>query len=88
LEVFAFADDLAIVGLTNKKLKQAMNITEEWTQANQMTINKKKSAIIYHRINGKKLKKRREYHGYPIVSEYKYLGVVIDNKLSYKQHLE
>jgi len=55
---------------------------------NQMQINKKKSAIMYHKINSKKLKKRREYHGYPIVSEYKYLGVVIDSKLSFKQHLE
>ena len=30
LEVFAFVDDLAIVGLTNVKLKQAMKITETW----------------------------------------------------------
>ena len=28
LEVFAFADDLAIVGMTNKKLKKAMSIAE------------------------------------------------------------
>ena len=28
------------------------------------------------------------YHGYPILSEYKYLGVVIDSKLSFKPHLK
>ena len=31
LEIFAFADDLAIVGMTNVKLKQAMRIAENWT---------------------------------------------------------
>ena len=29
LEVFAFADDLAIVGMTNRKLKKAMSIAEQ-----------------------------------------------------------
>ena len=53
-----------------------------------MNINKKKSGIIYHKINGKKLRSRKQYHGYPIMSEYKYLGVIIDNKLSFKPHLE
>ena len=67
-DVFAFADDLAIVGMTNTKLKRAISITENWAQDNQMMINKKKSAIMYHKINGKKLRKKREYHGYPIVS--------------------
>ena len=31
LDVFAFADDLAIVGMTNRKLKRAMQIAESWT---------------------------------------------------------
>ena len=34
LEVFAFADDLAVVGMTNAKLKQAMETTEKWAQEN------------------------------------------------------
>ena len=33
-EIFAFADDLAIVGMTNARLKRAMRITEEWAQEN------------------------------------------------------
>ena len=88
LEVFAYADDLAIVGETNAKLKMAMGITEKWALDNLMKINKKKSGIIYHKINGKKLRKKKEYHGYPIMSEYKYLGIVLDSKLSFKPHLE
>ena len=53
-----------------------------------MIVNKKKSGIIYHRVRSKKIKKKKMYHGYPIVSEYKYLGVIIDSKLSFKQHIE
>ena len=34
LDVFEFADDLAIVGMTNRKLKRAMQIAETWTQDN------------------------------------------------------
>ena len=53
-----------------------------------MMINKKKSGIIYHRINSKKIRKKKYYHDYPIMSEYKYLGVIIDSKLSFKPNLE
>ena len=48
VEVFAYADDLAIHGFDEDKLKQAMKIVEEWIRKNNMKINKKKSGIIFH----------------------------------------
>ena len=83
LEVFAYADDLAIVGQRYRKLKDAIRIVENWAHVNIMTINKKKSGIIIHRTNGKRKKKRKKYKDFPIVDEYKYLGVYIDSKLSF-----
>ena len=53
-----------------------------------MKINKKKSGIILHKKNSKRKRKKSEFHGYPIVNEYKYLGIYIDSKLSFKPHLD
>ena len=39
-------------------------------------INKNKSGIMYHKINSKKLRKKKSYHGYPITTEYRYLGIL------------
>ena len=87
-EIFAYADDLAIVGQSNSMLGHAIEIAEQWATDNQMTINKKKSGIIIHKKNSKRSKKRKEVKGYPIVNEYKYLGVYIDSKMSFRPHLE
>ena len=54
LEQYAYADDLAIVGQTKDKLKQAQDIVETWANENLMKINKKKSGIIFHKFKSKK----------------------------------
>ena len=46
-----------------------------------MAINKKKSAILPLLINHERMPKEVEYQGYPIVREYKYLGVRFNNKV-------
>ena len=48
-DVFAYADDLAVIGYDLRSLKGAINIIERWTDRNNMTINKKKSGIILHK---------------------------------------
>jgi hypothetical protein len=45
---FAYADDLAIIGICKVKLMEAMDIVEEWVEMNKLTINKKKSGIMIH----------------------------------------
>ena len=50
-DVFAYADDLAIVGNGRIRLENAINICENWTRENQMEINKKKSGIMIHNQN-------------------------------------
>ena len=48
-QVFAYADDIAIVGTGDKQLQKAWQIIWEWQYDNQMTINKKKSGIMLHK---------------------------------------
>ena len=45
-----------------------------------MTVNKKKSGIIFFKRKTMK-QETMEIEGYPIVKKYKYLGVIIDEKL-------
>jgi len=80
----AYADDLAIVGKSRKKLMKAIEICMKWTLDNKMVINKKKSGIIIHELKKRGKKKKileKEIEMIPIVNSYKYLGVYINRNL-------
>ena len=47
--VFAYADDIAILGSGEKKLLKAWQTIWNWQLDNQMQVNKKKSGIIMHK---------------------------------------
>jgi hypothetical protein len=88
-EVYAYADDLAVVAQGQVALLKLLDITQRWTEKNKMLINKKKSAIMYlQKTRGRRRKTLSELEGYPIKESYKYLGVVIDDRLNFKAHLE
>ena len=54
-----------------------------------MLIKLKKSAIMYlQKTRGRRRKAPSELEGYPIKESYKYLGVIIDDRLNFKAHLE
>ena len=68
LQVFAYADDLAIVGKYNVRLIEATEIIENWTKENKMIINKKKSGIMFIKKKDQtKLPQSEVISGYPIV---------------------
>ena len=55
-----------------------------------MTINKKKSGIMMITKNrtakkeeGDKWERQEEFEGYPIVENYKYLGIMFDSSLRF-----
>jgi hypothetical protein len=53
-----------------------------------MKINKEKSGLLLlHPKRGRNKKTGAYYEGYPIKKEYKYLGVIIDNRLNFIPHL-
>jgi len=50
-----------------------------------MKINKKKSGIIFYKKRKNKYKMEKEIMEYPVVEEYKYLGIWIDEKMSWNK---
>ncbi len=46
-----------------------------------MTINKRKSGVLFFKRRINKQEKYKDIESYPVVKEYKYQGVIIDEKL-------
>ena len=56
---------------------------EKWSELNGIKVNKNKSGIMLR----KGIEEEIEIEGYPIITEYKYLGITIDNKLRITKHI-
>ena len=66
------------------KLHEAMQVTNNWCQENEIGINKKKSGIIVVRVDRRTpAYSTKEFDGIPVVQSYKYLGVLIDDSLQF-----
>lgn len=81
-----YADDIAIFFENLDKLKLGIKIIKQWTEDNQMQINHKKSGIMF--LRKKDYKEETELLKYPIVTNYKFLGITMDYKLCLKDHRE
>ena len=60
LEVLAYADDLAVIGIGHKELQKAIITIERWIERNRMKLNKGKSGIMFHGKRGKRLKENKQ----------------------------
>ena len=78
-EVLAYADDIAILCSSEREINLVIDVVERWTEENKLILNKKKSAIMYLFNSEIKWKK---YLGFPIVKQYRYLGILINNWLN------
>ena len=78
-EVLAYADDIAILCSCEREINLVIDVVERWTEENKLILNKKKSAIMYLFNSEIKWKK---YLGFPIVKQYRYLGILINNWLN------
>ena len=90
----AFADDLTLVLCEDseyrlqRKLDEAMKIIEEWCSKAELAINANKTQVML--VKSKKMNNKLKINEKEIkvTNEIKYLGVVIDKKLSWLKHLE
>ena len=89
INAFAYADDLAMIGISKAKLLEAIEIVETWAMENKLIINKRKSGVMIHTFRGREAKEDTgSIRDYPYKIDYTYLGVVIDRNLTLKAHLE
>ena len=102
MSVALFADDAVFIAedKTVKSLEKNINLNAKhifnWLTANKLTLNFGKTKyMIFHNLrdngNLKRIKKfRLNINKYCIkqVSEFKYLGIIFDNKLKWQNHIE
>jgi len=96
-KAIAFADDLIILtrGETVAEAENYINIElrkiQDWAQNNKMKFNNNKSKVML--MSRRKRKENKEIGVYinntklKQVNNIKYLGIVFDNKLSFKEHI-
>ena len=78
-DVLAYADDLCVLCEGRSQLISVIHIIDKWTQLNKINVNKLKSGIMI--LNNYKIEEDN-IEGYPIINEYKYLGILINFKMN------
>ena len=88
--VLAYADDLVFIIKFEHDIAKVIDLIKKWSENNNMIINYKKSAIVPIKFTKIKsiFKNKNEYLGFPILKDYKYLGVFIDQTLNFEKALK
>ena len=80
-----YADDLVFTAVGDDELLKGYKIVHEWCVEQELEINKSKSALMHirssHRTPNPPV---APIGGIPIVTEYKYLGVLVDDILTFQ----
>jgi hypothetical protein len=96
-KIVAFADDLLLLtrGKSVNEVKNIANIElnkiSSWTKENKVRFNKQKSKVIL--MTRREREERKDVQVYPNnkhlrqVKTMKYLGVIIENKLTFREHI-
>ena len=81
---YGFADDIVAVVSGEANLLKTIKAIEIWSQTSKIEVNKKKSAILIVRKDERTpLPILREFEGYPILTNYKYLGIHLQDSLKF-----
>ena len=99
LKFYLFADDTTVFYSdktnpdTENLLNQELSKVSDWLSANKLSLNVKKSNFLHFRHGHSKKQNQKinlELNGSKVEEKEvaKYLGVLIDNKLSWKSHIE
>ena len=97
-KVVAFADDLVVM-IKAESVGEAENIANveiskiaQWARGNKLRFNEGKSKVML--LTRRKRKEQKEIAVYlnnkaiPQVNSLKYLGIIFDYKLTYKEHIK
>jgi len=81
--IYAYADDISILCRGIANVRRAIELIDHWAMLNHAEINKKKSGVLT--LKGRDTKTSGSIRGIPIVQEYRYLGVRLDQSLTLKK---
>ena len=85
-EILAYADDLCVLCEGKNQLMNIIKIKEKWIILNKINANKAKSGIMIISNNTKEVNDNN-IDGYPIITKYKYLGILINDKMNIQSHI-
>jgi len=96
VEVIAFADDVALMAtatvpfLLEERLEQALGDVADWLAANglELAIEKSEAILLTNRNKHNRMAVEFRGHRFESKSAVKYLGVIIDPRLHFKEHAE
>ena len=76
----AYVNDLCALSDSKNQLINKLNIIEKWTELNNIS----KSVINILKNNNEE---NDNIDGYPLTNEYKYLGIIINDKMNIQKHI-
>ena len=88
LSVLLYADDIAVIAENEKDLQTMLNYIEQWCNKWKLVINSMKSQVVHFRKRRRPRTSCKFHIGeneIDIVQCYKYLGVIFDEYLNFKQ---
>ena len=86
LSILLYADDMVLVANNEKDLQSMLDKMHEWCSKWRLKVNQDKSNIVHFRSSRKPLTNfqfKYGVHHLNTVSEYKYLGVLLDQHLKF-----
>ena len=95
-QICLFADDTVIynsnqdVDTLEYELQEDLNGVSKWLNNNELTINIKKSKVVCFSTHSRKVDNinlKINDQTLDIVDSYKYLGLILDSKMSFQKHL-
>ena len=89
-DILAYADDLLIICDSIEQLKGVIKMLKEELKAIGLIMNSKKSAIVEfkNRYSKKQTLTEQILEDIPVLTQYRYLGLIFDQKLTIKGHMD
>jgi hypothetical protein len=88
-DVLAYADDLLVFTSSRAKIRDVIDLIERFSSSNGLKLNKSKSGIVeFMGRHSKPYLNCQNILGIPVLTEYKYLGLWINSKLTLDKQIK